>query len=71
MWFHDPETDRCLYRTAWVSGPLQKHDRFEKFIIDAFTGETLAQYKEENGQVVEGDLASFSTAIHEWFPEAK
>ena len=69
---YDAEADRCLYRTGWSSGAFENDGgHFEKIIIVAFTGETLAKYAEQNGQTVEGDLTSFTAALDHWFPETE
>ena len=66
---YDAESGRCLYRTNWTSGIFEEDDQFEKFIIDAFTGETLAKYAEQNGDVIEGDITDFAAAVDHWFPK--
>lgn len=41
---------------------------FEKFIVDAFTGETLATYAELDGVPVADDFAAFNAELDRLFP---
>ena len=67
---YDPERDRCLYRSNYAADENGGH-YFEKFMVDTFTGETLADYAERDGVPVKGNLTAFNTAIDTWFPASQ
>ncbi len=45
QYHYNKELDLCLFRGSFVATEKEGH-YFEKFIVDVFTGETLAKYTE-------------------------
>jgi len=63
---YDAKRDLCLYRGNRV-GALPEGRRFEKFIVDAFTGTVLARYAELDGKPVTGNSSTFAAEVDTLF----
>ena len=51
---NDPDRGLCIYKGNYV-GELAVDRYYEKFIIDAYTGNPIAQYAELNGRATSTD----------------